>query len=143
MISVVQGSKTTFSCRVSSGGECPPAFCPGDEVIYTFDAGRRVGLTFWDFPLNTCSCCTDAIILPHYDLKHFWPCDDSVLDSTCGPFFGRNKGRQANGYCLVSELIVTATADLNNSLITYSTGISPMTVEGTTIMKIAGLLQSI
>ena len=97
----------SFTCSVGSGGACPVAFCPGDEVTYTCDVGTVMGATEWKLPNGTCG---DSVI----SLSQFGTC--ATDDDTCGPFSAVNDGSDGTN-CLVSSLTVTASTDLNNTLI--------------------------
>ena len=96
-----------FTCSVGSGGACPVAFCPGDEVTYTCDVGTAMGTTQWGLPDGTCN---DSAI----PLAQSGAC--SNLAGTCGPFSAANDGSDGTN-CLVSSLTVTASTDFNNTLI--------------------------
>ena len=94
----------SFTCSVGSGAACPLAFCPGDEVTYTCDVGTLMGASEWRLPNGTCG---DSVI----SLFQFGTCSTDA--DTCGPFSAANDGTN----CLVSSLTVTASTDLNNTLI--------------------------
>ena len=93
---------------MGSGGACPVAFCPGDEVTHTCDVGTVMGTTQWTLPNGTCG--SRSVIT----LAQSGVCSDA--DDTCGPFSAANDGSDGTN-CLVSSLTVTASTDLNNTLI--------------------------
>ena len=115
---------------MGSGGACPVAFCPGDEVTHTCDVGTLMGATEWRLPNGTCD---DSII----SLNQFGSCSDA--DGTCGPFSAANDGSDGTN-CLVSSLTVTATTDLNNTLIQCSNVdlLNNPTEVGSAVFTIAG-----
>ena len=98
----------SFTCSVGSGGACPVAFCPGDEVTYTCNVGTVMGATEWRLPDGTCGSPSTI------SLAQSGAC--STLTGTCGPFSAANDGSDGTN-CLVSSLTVTASTDLNNTLI--------------------------
>ena len=98
----------SFTCSVGSGGACPVAFCPGDEVTHTCDVGTVMGTTQWTLPNGTCG--SRSVIT----LAQSGVCSDA--DDTCGPFSAANDGNDGTN-CLVSSLTVTTSTDLNNTLI--------------------------
>ena len=120
----------SFTCSVGSGGACPVAFCPGDEVTHTCDVGTLMGATEWRLLNGTCD---DSVI----SLNQFGSCSDA--DGTCGPFSAANDGSDGTN-CLVSSLTVTATTDLNNTLIQCSNVdlLNNPTGVGSAVFTIAG-----
>ena len=144
----------TLSCRVhGAGSECPPAFCPGDVVYYTFDAGvpegATNGVTLWTFPLTRCPnhywwVASSVFRLPQWDNPdRRIPCESCYHDETCGEFTAGNRGRDPNGYCVVSEFSFTAAAYLNNAVVKCVTGLTnetEQTERANTTIQIGGWL---
>ena len=114
-------------------GACPVAFCPGDEVTYTCDVGTVMGATEWRLPDDTCGSPSAIALI------QFGAC--STDDDTCGPFSAANDGSDGPN-CLVSSLTVTASTDLNNTLIQCINVdlMSNPTVVGSTTLFITGLV---
>ena len=92
---------------MGSGAACPVAFCPVDGVTYTCNVGTAMGTTQWGLPDGICN--DSAITLAQSGIC-------SADADTCGPFSAANDGSDGTN-CLVSSLNVTASTDLNNTLI--------------------------
>ena len=122
----------SFTCSVGSGEACPVAFCHGDEVTYTCDVGTIMGVTEWNLPDGTCGSPSTIV------LTQFGGC--STATGTCGPFSAANDGSDGTN-CLVSSLTVTASTDLNNTLIQCNNVdlMNNPTQVGSTVLTIAGL----
>ena len=103
----------SLPCSVDSGGAggvCPDVVCPGDVVMYTCTLPEVLGTTLLTLPD---SYCTDSLIRLTQDMGG---CSSDSGD--CGPFTATNEN--TTGDCLVSTLTVTASLNINNSLIQCS-----------------------
>ena len=103
----------SFTCSVGSGGACPVAFCPGDEVTYTCDVGTPLGSTVWSFPEGTCEEENNEILLIQSAGAN---CINSI--GACQGFVAENIDLGAGQPCTVSILSVNLSRAANDTIIT-------------------------
>ena len=113
---------------MDSGGACPVAFCPGDEVTYTCDVGTAMGNTKWS--LSEGNCNDSGIIMSQKADK----CASSK--GVCGAFNATNTDQGAGQPCTVSMVTVDLSNVTNGTVIRcLNVGLTSTGVGSATISK--------